>query len=115
MIRRPPRSTLFPYTTLFRSQLRPQAHRALQNVHAFPPSVVIRREECRPTRAEVHTATIVILPSTKKTEAREPRPGVLHGLPSTPSARSSGNKNIGGGPGEDIYRGGGRVTRALKT
>src|SRR3712207_7616415 len=24
MIRRPPRSTLFPYTTLFRSELRPQ-------------------------------------------------------------------------------------------
>src|SRR5258707_12056327 len=24
MIRRPPRSTLFPYTTLFRSQLRPE-------------------------------------------------------------------------------------------
>src|SRR3712207_9009742 len=32
MIRRPPRSTLFPYTTLFRSDLRrllPQAHPAL--------------------------------------------------------------------------------------
>src|SRR2546430_13044993 len=27
MIRRPPRSTLFPYTTLFRSQLRSRAHR----------------------------------------------------------------------------------------
>src|SRR3712207_3219373 len=26
MIRRPPRSTLFPYTTLFRSRLRPAAH-----------------------------------------------------------------------------------------
>src|SRR3712207_8170313 len=26
-IRRPPRSTLFPYTTLFRSRLRPRAHR----------------------------------------------------------------------------------------
>src|SRR3712207_7432362 len=25
MIRRPPRSTLFPYTTLFRSQVRPRA------------------------------------------------------------------------------------------
>src|SRR5256885_12905685 len=27
MIRRPPRSTLFPYTTLFRSDLEPAAHR----------------------------------------------------------------------------------------
>src|SRR3712207_7366441 len=26
MIRRPPRSTLFPYTTLFRSEPRPRAH-----------------------------------------------------------------------------------------
>src|SRR3712207_6935807 len=29
MIRRPPRSTLFPYTTLFRSRLHPGAGRAL--------------------------------------------------------------------------------------
>src|SRR2546421_4856137 len=29
MIRRPPRSTLFPYTTLFRSQLLPEHHRVL--------------------------------------------------------------------------------------
>src|SRR2546422_4457482 len=28
MIRRPPRSTLFPYTTLFRSDARPRTHRA---------------------------------------------------------------------------------------
>src|SRR2546430_12072790 len=27
MIRRPPRSTLFPYTTLFRSQIEPRLHR----------------------------------------------------------------------------------------
>src|SRR5260221_3002107 len=31
MIRRPPRSTLFPYTTLFRSQLRP-AQRRLNSI-----------------------------------------------------------------------------------
>src|SRR5258706_5874923 len=30
MIRRPPRSTLFPYTTLFRSTLGARFHRALQ-------------------------------------------------------------------------------------
>src|SRR3712207_8164323 len=37
MIRRPPRSTLFPYTTLFRSPLREQPaqeHRAVQPVDA---------------------------------------------------------------------------------
>src|SRR2546430_12529541 len=32
MIRRPPRSTLFPYTTLFRSRIRPE-RRALRRVH----------------------------------------------------------------------------------
>src|SRR3712207_7306274 len=33
MIRRPPRSTLFPYTTLFRSQRR-DAHAAAERAHA---------------------------------------------------------------------------------
>src|SRR2546430_8885959 len=38
MIRRPPRSTLFPYTTLFRSRVRThsQVLRSLANVHHFP-------------------------------------------------------------------------------
>src|SRR3712207_6974733 len=34
MIRRPPRSTLFPYTTLFRSRLYPRAERQQQLRHA---------------------------------------------------------------------------------
>src|SRR5260221_6561870 len=33
MIRRPPRSTLFPYTTLFRSLVREPAHRAFEHQH----------------------------------------------------------------------------------
>src|SRR4029450_3058980 len=37
MIRRPPRSTLFPYTTLFRSRYRKQAH---FNTDAAPGSLV---------------------------------------------------------------------------
>src|SRR2546430_13540309 len=45
MIRRPPRSTLFPYTTLFRSELLPYFHRtdrafgvsALPGDPAYPP------------------------------------------------------------------------------
>src|SRR3712207_8052061 len=37
MIRRPPRSTLFPYTTLFRSgQVRPGARLAVEQAHAHP-------------------------------------------------------------------------------
>src|SRR5256885_10695065 len=52
MIRRPPRSTLFPYTTLFRS--------GLENISAagFLPSgrqiLVIGNEPGHPTRAYVH-------------------------------------------------------------
>src|SRR5438270_5312766 len=37
MIRRPPRSTLFPYTTLFRSQRRPSRHEVEVLVDAARP------------------------------------------------------------------------------
>src|SRR2546430_9274661 len=37
MIRRPPRSTLFPYTTLFRSQSRPPLPGAEASVHRGAP------------------------------------------------------------------------------
>src|SRR5260221_8881535 len=37
MIRRPPRSTLFPYTTLFRSALQRGAARGLQGLERFLP------------------------------------------------------------------------------
>src|SRR5438034_11811688 len=37
MIRRPPRSTLFPYTTLFRSSAGPSSW-ALRDYHASPPA-----------------------------------------------------------------------------
>src|SRR3712207_6969023 len=42
MIRRPPRSTLFPYTTLFRSEQRPAIRGTL------PASVRRRRSRCLP-------------------------------------------------------------------
>src|SRR3712207_8091487 len=40
MMRRPPRSTLFPYTTLFRSVQRLQVVRQLDAVHDDPPLLV---------------------------------------------------------------------------
>src|SRR3712207_7043659 len=46
MIRRPPRSTLFPYTTLFRSR----AHRLLVVDHE--PEVPVRVRRLRPALAE---------------------------------------------------------------
>src|SRR5438309_7890915 len=45
MIRPPPRSTLFPYTTLFRSELRPVAGLAAHHV-----CVRVRRPRVRPGR-----------------------------------------------------------------
>src|SRR5690349_23451557 len=43
MIRRPPRSTLFPYTTLFRSGADAQAQRLWADVEA--PDLRVRQEE----------------------------------------------------------------------
>src|SRR2546430_12270525 len=45
MIRRPPRSTLFPYTTLFRSRFRPTIARAVRRQRARSiPCVAASRE-----------------------------------------------------------------------
>src|SRR2546425_7311562 len=69
MIRRPPRSTLFPYTTLFRSELRPQAR--ARRAHAHGGRSRDRRhyrllgygqergpEACGGTRSEEHTSEL---------------------------------------------------------
>src|SRR2546426_2586133 len=48
MIRRPPRSTLFPYTTLFRSTVRAQL--ADLGVRACHGGVLLQRESHRPRR-----------------------------------------------------------------
>src|SRR6266403_5446323 len=49
MIRRPPRSTLFPYTTLFRSRRRYRARAARRASPGSP---------CRRTRSEEHTSEL---------------------------------------------------------
>src|SRR6266571_921198 len=49
MIRRPPRSTLFPYTTLFRSGLPPCSHTERRRVPIFP---------ARHARSEEHTSEL---------------------------------------------------------
>src|SRR3989449_6296108 len=89
MIRRPPRSTLFPYTTLFRSR-----QRFLQD---RPPAlqprrgVVDERAERQDVRSEEHTSELqsrlhlvcrLLLEKKKKTSrlklARTPRPCSLN-------------------------------------
>src|SRR5688572_32720906 len=60
MIRLPPRSTLFPYTTLFRSHLRGMAHRALLGVR-FPDGAgdfVDKGSSERNSRSEEHTSEL---------------------------------------------------------
>src|SRR3712207_7848184 len=71
MIRRPPRSTLFPYTTLFRSRLaepvpRPRLRRRARSPHrrARPRSLALHRRgdgvdrHARPDRSEEHTSEL---------------------------------------------------------
>src|SRR2546430_13310704 len=54
MIRRPPRSTLFPYTTLFRS-----FSRTFSNSWKKNPSVLYRRRNSvRHSRSEEHTSEL---------------------------------------------------------
>src|SRR2546426_8085107 len=55
MIRRPPRSTLFPYTTLFRSRVLPEMS---AKVHFLP----------RPSRVAVDTQPVLVVPGTSVVE-----------------------------------------------
>src|SRR2546430_8043827 len=59
MIRRPPRSTLFPYTTLFRSVQEVRA--ALEHAHAAPLARMQPRQRSRQrglARSEEHTSEL---------------------------------------------------------
>src|SRR2546430_6015825 len=55
MIRRPPRSTLFPYTTLFRSDVQ-RISRALCRTAMVP--LALCRPRPFPTRSEEHTSEL---------------------------------------------------------
>src|SRR2546429_7102050 len=58
MIRRPPRSTLFPYTTLFRSP-RNHARRCPPDVSSFSAKTTSERLACSAgTRSEEHTSEL---------------------------------------------------------
>src|SRR5207253_6416028 len=56
MLPPPPRSTLFPYTTLFRSATQPKAARAFdaQKPGTLPPAVT----PAQPARSEEHTSEL---------------------------------------------------------
>src|SRR5438270_8357524 len=63
-IRRPPRSTLFPYTTLFRSQVRPAklssySARRVRSPEGFgPPDRLVATSSKRIPRSEEHTSEL---------------------------------------------------------
>src|SRR5438309_3390234 len=75
MIRRPPRSTLFPYTTLFRSQSRTSTlrGRAAQDTPvAYPPGQAVGVEDRKSTRLNSSHSSIsyaVFCLKKKKNEA----------------------------------------------
>src|SRR5690349_22075017 len=61
MLRRPPRSTLFPYTTLFRSDERPRARARLDEdsrTAARAVHVGLHRRERDAPRSEEHTSEL---------------------------------------------------------
>src|SRR5438067_3705690 len=55
MVRRPPRSTLFPYTTLFRSHRRDSLHRRSELFFAEPLLLVQKSSD---RRSEEHTSEL---------------------------------------------------------
>src|SRR5256885_11979157 len=92
MIRRPPRSTLFPYTTLFRSQLQPVGHcrAAGRRAAAGPAAAALGRNAgllagrgpARQGRSEEHTSELqspcnlvcrLLLEKKKKKHSTTPR------------------------------------------
>src|SRR2546430_9709337 len=94
MIRRPPRSTLFPYTTLFRSNATPQAPQQPTVVFVGPRRRT-RREPGSELRSEEHTSELQsqsnlvcrLLLEKKNTEAMLAHMSVLRVVvPSSPES-----------------------------
>src|SRR5438477_2021824 len=93
MIRRPPRSTLFPYTTLFRSfrrrRQRRQGLRGGRGRHARHPSVHGLRSEEHTSELQSHVNLVCrLLLEKKKKKLRNTQP-TLKRDPSQPPAKAS--------------------------
>src|SRR5436190_22898010 len=71
MIRRPPRSTLFPYTTLFRSTLTWDARQQLPRCPAQPCQC---RSEEHTSELQSHSDLVCRLLLEKKKKQRTPQP-----------------------------------------
>src|SRR5436190_13382223 len=89
MIRRPPRSTLFPYTTLFRSSLRrhrPPPDRRRRRLprhpvlHQLPADPRQRRSEEHTSELQSHSDLVCRLLLEKKKRLITERPPTIHYL-----------------------------------
>src|SRR5215471_19422390 len=79
MIRRPPRSTLFPYTTLFRSKLVRIGVRAalrLGNMHAAQHLHRLDRKSTRLNSSHVEISYAVFCLKKKKKQTHHPSPPI---------------------------------------
>src|SRR5215218_10776559 len=74
MIRRPPRSTLFPYTTLFRSQPARDVDRVFVRVLPFPGDLVRQRSEEHTSELQSHRDLVCRLLLEKKTNSSAATP-----------------------------------------
>src|SRR5438309_6530949 len=69
MIRRPPRSTLFPYTTLFRSQAasrKPATSSAVPRDVTFAPGTMRSEEHTSELQSQFHLVCRLLLEKKKK-------------------------------------------------
>src|SRR2546422_8602425 len=87
MIRRPPRSTLFPYTTLFRSRL--AEHVAGGQVHHAPLARELARlgarseEHTSELQSRLHLVCRLLLEKKKKKQTLNPPAARAHSVRST--------------------------------
>src|SRR5947207_4235447 len=74
-MRRPPRSTLFPYTTLFRSLVDPEANQArVRRDHAGQPLLTVSRSEEHTSELQSHSDLVCRLLLEKKKKMRNAWP-----------------------------------------
>src|SRR2546430_11546214 len=95
MIRRPPRSTLFPYTTLFRSGVQDGA--LLSSDDRVPPAVDIGEAPAR-RDALVAKRQTVLLGCDLARDVQECRGAARERPPRRPSCRGRGGRGPGGKP-----------------
>src|SRR5258705_5502546 len=80
MIRRPPRSTLFPYTTLFRSVVHRRHEAAVGRVIQILPSAVSRQHEARAEPAAVRRRALEHHGDRKSTRLNSSHLGISYAV-----------------------------------